>query len=138
MKTTSLLSVLLFFCATLSFAQNQMSVVGTWKLVSGKAVQGDSTMNYDAKTDDAIKIVTATHYAVLSKNVATDSLQVAGAGPIQVDDKNYIEGTKYCIFKDLVGKSARFTYRIEGDKWYVKGGIENMITFDEVWQRVGK
>ena len=95
-------------------------------------------MNYDAKTDDAIKIVTATHYAVLSKNVATDSLQVAGAGPIQVDDKNYTQEIKYCTVKDLVGKSAKFTYRIEGDKWYIKGGIENMITFDEVWQRVGK
>ena len=61
-------------------------------------------MNYDAKTDDAIKIGTATHYAVLSKNVATDSLQVAGAGPIQVDDKNYIEEIKYCTSKDWIGK----------------------------------
>ena len=61
---------------------------------------------------------------MLSKNVATDSLQVAGAGPIQVNDKNYTEEIKYCIFKDLVEKSAKFTYTIEGDKWYIKGGIE--------------
>ena len=138
MKTTSLLSILLLFSATLSFAQNKMSVVGTWKLISGKATQGDSTFSYDDKTSDAIKIVTPTHFAVFSKNVSDDSLQNAGAGTVQVDDKNYVEEIRYATFKDVVGKTAKFTYRIEGDKWYVKGGIENTVTFDEVWQRVSK
>jgi len=138
MKTTSLLSILLLFSATLSFAQNKMSVVGTWKLISGKATQGDSTFSYDDKTSDAIKIVTPTHFAVFSKNVSDDSLQNAGAGTVQVDDKNYVEEIKYATFKDVVGKTAKFTYRIEGDKWYIKGGIENMITFEEVWQRLNK
>ena len=138
MKTTSLLSILLLFSATLSFAQNKMSVVGTWKLISGKATQGDSTFSYDDKTSDAIKIVTPTHFAVFSKNVSDDSLQNAGAGTVQVDDKNYVEEIRYATFKDVVGKTAKFTYRIEGDKWYIKGGIENMITFEEVWQRLNK
>lgn len=126
------------FCTSASFGQNKMSVVGTWKLISGKATQGDSTFPYDDKTSNAIKIVTPTHFAVFSKNVSDDSLQHAGAGTIHVDDKDYIEEIKYSTFKDLVGKTAKFTYRIEGDKWYIKGGIENMITFEEVWQRVNK
>jgi len=139
MKTTSLLLVLLL-SASLSFAQNKMAVVGTWKLISGKFTQsGDTaTYYYDDKTSDAIKIVTPTHFAVFSKNVSDDSLQHAGAGPIQVDDKNYIEEIKYGTDKDVVGKTAKFTYRIEGDKWYIKGGIENLMTFEETWQRLNK
>ena len=138
MKTASLLSILLLFCAPVIFAQNKMSVVGTWKLISGKATQGDSTSSYDGKASDAIKIVTPTHFAVFSKNVSDDSLQHAGAGTVQVDDKNYTEEIKYATSKDVVGKTAKFTYRIEGDKWYIKGGIENMIMFEEVWQRLNK
>ena len=53
-----------------------------WKIVSRKSVQGDSTTTYDDKTRDVIKIVTPTHFAIFSNNVANDSLEVAGAGPI--------------------------------------------------------
>ena len=134
MKTPLLLSVLLLlFSSTLSFAQNQMSVVGTWKFVSGKSTRGDSTTSYDDKTVDQIKIVTPTHFAVFSKDFAN-----AAAGTVQIDDKNYIEEIKYCTLKDWLGKNVKFTYRIDGDKWYVKGGIENTVMFDEVRQRVSK
>src|SRR5678810_698322 len=136
MKTTSLLSILLLFGAILSHAQNQMSIVGTWKLISGKAVMNDSTFNYDNKTSDAIKIVTPTHFAVLYNNVADSAFENAGAGPVQFDDKNYTEELQYGNSKEWLGKKVKFTYRIEGDKWYIKGGIENVVTFDEVWQRV--
>jgi hypothetical protein len=139
MKTISLLSILLL-SASLSFAQNKTSVVGTWKLISGKFTQsGDTaTYYYDDKTSDAIKIVTSTHFAVFLKDVSDDSLQHAGAGTIQVDDKNYIEEVKYGTDKDMIGKTVKFTYRMEGDKWYIKGGVSNLVTFEETWQRVTK
>jgi len=129
---------MLLFSAILSFAQNKMSVVGTWKLVSGKAVINDSTYNYDNKTSDAIKIVTPTHFAVFSNNATDSSFEHAAAGPVQFDDKNYTEELRYGNTKERFGKKVKFTYRIEGDKWYVKGGIENVAMFDEVWQRVSQ
>ena len=97
---------------------------------------GDSTYPYDNKTSDAIKIVTPTHFAVFSKNVTNDSMQHAVAGTVKMDDKNYTEEIQYASGPTMIGKKAKFTYRIEGDKWYVKGGIENMMMFEEVWQRV--
>ena len=134
MKTTSLFLILLF-SATSSFAQNKMSLVGTWKLISGKMMYGDSTYPFDNKTLDAIKIVTPTHFAVISQYVSDSSLEHAASGTVQMDDKNYTEQYMYGSFKEFTGKALKFTYRIEGDKWYYKGGIENMI-WDEVWQRV--
>ena len=136
MKTSVLLLMLLLFCTAASFAQNKMQLVGTWKLISGKVTQGDSTFPYDNKTSDAIKIVTPTHFAVFSQNVSDTAFAHAGAGPVEMDDKNYTEHIMYGNDKDLIGKTAKFTYRLEGDKWYIKGGIDNMIMFEEVWQRV--
>ena len=136
MKTSVLLSLLLLFCTVGSFAQNKMQLVGTWKLISGKVTQGDSTLPYDNKTSDAIKIVTPTHFAVFSQNISDSSFQHAVAGTIEMDDKNYTEHLMYSDAKAIIGKAAKFTYRLEGDKWYIKGGIENMMMFDEEWQRV--
>jgi hypothetical protein len=136
MKLSVLLSISLLFCTAISFAQNKMQLVGTWKLVSGKVMMGDSTYPYDAKTTNAIKIVTPTHFAVISHNTSDDVFQHAAVGTIQMDSKNYTEHIMYGNSKDMLGKDAKFTYHIEGDKWYIKGGIENMMMFDEVWQRV--
>lgn len=136
MKTSVLLSMLLLFCAAISFAQNKMQLVGTWKLISGKMTQGDSTFPYDNKTSDAIKIVTPTHFAVFSQHVPDTAFEHAGAGTVEMDGKNYTEHLMYGNDKDMVGKTAKFTYRLGGDKWYIKGGIDNMMMFEEVWQRV--
>ncbi len=136
MRTRHLISILLLLCTATAFAQNKMQLVGTWKLVSGKMIQGDSSYPYDNKTSDAIKIITPTHFAVMSKNASNDTLEHATAGLVKMDDKNYTEEIQYSSGPTMVGKKAKFTYRIDGDKWYVKGGIENMMMFEEVWQRV--
>ena len=136
MKTSVLLSLLLLFCTAGSFAQNKMQLVGTWKLISGKMIQGDSTFPYDNKTSDAMKIVTLTHFAVFSQNISDSSFEHAGAGTVEMDGKNYTEHLMYTDTKAMIGKAAKFTYRLEGNKWYIKGGIENMMMFDEEWQRV--
>ena len=136
MRTKLLFSILLLLFTATCFAQNKMQLVGTWKLVSGKMIQGDSSYPYDNKTSDAIKIVTPTHFAVMSKTVANDTLEHAVAGIVKMDDKNYTEEIQYASAATMVGKKAKFTYRVDGDKWYVKGGIENMMMFEEVWQRV--
>ena len=136
MKSKLLFSMLLLFCTFSGIAQNKTQLVGTWKLVSGKATVGDSTYPYDNKTLDAIKIVTPTHFAVISKNVSNDSMQNAGAGTVKMDDRNYIEEIQYGNGSTIIGKTAKYTYHIEGDKWYIKGGIENMMMLEEAWQRV--
>jgi hypothetical protein len=53
-----------------------------------------------------------------------------------MDDKNYTEYLMYTSYKPILGKVAKFTYRLEGDKWYIKGRFDNMMMFEEVWQRV--
>lgn len=136
MKRSILLSMLLLFCIAASFAQNKMQLVGTWKLISGKEIHGDNTFPYDDKILDAIKIVTPTHFAEISQHISDTAFQDAGAGTVEMDEKNYTEHIMYFNIKAMVGKTAKFTYRLQGDKWYIKGGIDNTMMFEEVWQRV--
>jgi hypothetical protein len=112
-----------------------MPLVGTWKLISGKAVINDSAMTYGSPKDESMKIVTPTHFAVVSKNTSDGSMQHAVAGRIKMDDTHYIELLDFSSMKDWVSKTATFTYRVEGNKWYIKGGFDK-VQIDEVWQRV--
>src|SRR6188472_1194951 len=102
MKTSLLFSLVLLFCTIGSFAQNKMQLVGTWKLISGKMTQGDSTYPYGDKTSDAIKIVTPTHFAVFSQSIQDSSFEHAGAGTVQMDDKNYEEKIMYGNTKEMI------------------------------------
>ncbi len=134
MKKKAFISIMFLFFTALSFGQNKMQLVGTWKLVSGNVTVNDSITPY-AKTDDAIKIVTPTHFAVMSQSTTDSSFQHANAGTVKMDDKTYTEEIKYSSGKSLLGKTAKFTYKLEGDKWFTNGGTDNM-KFEEVWQRV--
>jgi hypothetical protein len=112
-----------------------MPLVGTWKLISGKAVINDSTMTYGSPNDEAMKIVTPTHFSVVSKNASDGVMQHAVAGRVKMDATHYTEFLDFASSKDMVSKTATFTYKVEGNKWYIKGGFDK-IQFDEVWQRV--
>lgn len=53
---------------------------------------------------------------VISENSADTAFQHAGAGTVKVDSKKYTEVILYGNTKSMIGKSATFTYRMEGDK----------------------
>ena len=135
MRTKSFFTSVLLLCTFYCLAQNNLPVVGTWKLISGKAVIDDSTVTYGNSGNESMKIVTPTHFSVISKNTSDGTMQHAVAGRVKIDATNYTEFLDFASRRDMVSKTARFTYRVEGNKWYIKGGIDNM-QFDEVWQKV--
>ena len=36
----------------------------------------------------------------------------------------------------LRDKEQKFTWRVEGDRWYLKGRLSQGMTLEEVWERV--
>jgi hypothetical protein len=62
-------------------------------------------------------------------------LTVALAGPVKMDNSNYSEEYSFANYREDVGITAKFTYKIVDDKWYIKGGIDHFY-IDEIWQRV--
>ena len=132
MKIRSFLLVFLLFSVVVSYAQNN-ALVGTWKLVSGKASNADSTVTYGA-TGEAIKIITPTRFSVMSKDATGNTSHFAG-GRVRMDGSNYTEILDYSSDKSMLNNNVVFTYKIEGNKCSVKGGTD-AIKFDEVWEKI--
>lgn len=136
MKACLLVWLILLSISFTGMAQKTSQLVGTWKLVSGTMSFGDSTIEDDMTKMESMKIVTPTHFAVFNKDISTGDIGHAGAGTVTVGSNDYTEtityatgtGNKYPII-------AKFTYKLNGDKWHIKGGFDK-YTFDETWQRV--
>ena len=127
-----LLSVLLLAVAS-TYAQNK-ALVGTWKLVSSKITMNDTTSTSDGSNGETMKIITPTHFALLSKG-ADSSMIYAGAGRVTMDNGNYTETITYFSDKSMLNKKAMFTYHIEGNRCHFDGKLDN-IKIDEVWEKV--
>ncbi len=135
MKKLSLIITFLM-AAFAGISQKTAPLVGTWKLISGTITYEGTTNTDDMTNTEAMKIVTPTHFAVFSKDIATGDIRHAAAGTIKVNGNSYSEiimyetgtGNKYPMI-------AKFTYELHGDKWHIKGGFNNYV-FDEIWQKI--
>lgn len=59
----------------------------------------------------------------------------AAAGRIELKGNLYLEHVEYCSVPAQVEKTHRFEVRVEGDKYYQTGMLDD-IKLEEVWQRV--
>lgn len=130
----SFLIFVLFFNGA-AFAQNNLMITGTWKMISGKFIRNDTTRNYNLTGSETIKIITPTHFAHFRKRNSDDSLLTFHAGRVKIDSKNYTEMIDFSASKSLQSKTGTFTYTAEGDELHIIGGTTEM-KFDEIWQKV--
>ena len=136
MKIRLFLVITFLIAAFAGISQQTAPLVGTWKLISGTMTYAGTTSTDDMTKTEAMKIVTPTHFAVFSKDITTGDVGHAGAGTIKVEGNTYSEiimyatgtGNKYPMI-------AKFTYELNGDKWHIKGGYDNLV-FDEIWQKI--
>jgi hypothetical protein len=121
-------SILILFCllslALVGSAQNPL--VGTWELVSLKAV--DTAKNKVMLDQSAVretKIITPTHYMFISHRVVGDSLvfERAIAGTIKVTGAKFSEIPLYVSSKDDAKVKTDFSWKVQGDKFIQSGTI---------------
>lgn len=121
MKPQFLFICLLICLSWQLFAQTN-PLVGTWQVVSAKGTDADGKpMTLDGSQFVETKIITPTHYAIITQMKQGDSLvfEKAIAGRVQVEGSKYIEIPLHSSQANI-GK-AEFTYRTEGDKFIQKG-----------------
>jgi hypothetical protein len=133
MKIKNFLLSLLLVTAASAYSQKN-SLVGTWKMVSSKITMNDSTTTSDGTKGETMKIITPTHFALLSKG-ADSALQYAGGGRVTMDNRNYTETVSFFSDKSMLNKVAVFTYKIDGNKCHFEGRIDD-FKLDEVWEKV--
>lgn len=121
MKTKSIISILMLFCSMTIFAQHPLT--GTWEMVSIKGTDADGkAFDWNTANLRIIKIITPTHYMLMSHIVRNDSaiFNNAHAGPIQFTDNTY---SQTCTVSSdaTIGTKFDFTWKVKGNQLIQSG-----------------
>jgi hypothetical protein len=110
-------------------------VDGAWRLVGIR--DGDT---YSKPDREQYKLVVGGRFIwTTSKD---GKIEYAAGGKYTVEGDKYTESIEFAHDRDfLVGKEAKFTWKLDGDKWYHKGTLktdQGDVQIDELWERVKK
>lgn len=109
-------------------------LLGTWKQVSGK-FNGQDFQPPEGTT--LIKHVTPAGFMFVDVD-KDGQIRDAAGGSYTVIGDTYFETPTYATgdFHGLKGKTQRFTWRVEGNRWFHSGTLTSGLTIEEVWERV--
>ena len=106
---------------------DEVSLKGTWKLLSGALIEKGDTMVTDyTKGRSFIKIINDSHFAFLNHTLRKDTSDFsAGGGTYSLNGNNYTEHLEYCSAKEWEGHDFSFTVTIIGDT-LIQNGVEKI------------
>ena len=116
---------------------NPKLLLGTWKLVSGKYGDVQSTLPEAATT---LRHITATHYTWLTYDKNGEVTRIGG-GLYAFDGKTLETTLEYGVGADLKarkGKRQAYQCRIEGKTLYQSGALSTGLKLEEVWEFIEK
>lgn len=125
---TSTLIPLLNFMSTEHQAAKDLSIQGTWQLVSGQTIaNGKSTFTDYKKDMKQIKIINGSHFAFLNHDLTFGKdpkpVFVAGGGRYTLKGNEYTEHLEYCNYREWEDKTFNFKLTMKGDT-LIQEGIE--------------
>jgi hypothetical protein len=138
----SLLATISFLVAIVSYMradqndEDARKLVGTWRLVSGK---------YNGQAADSGKLVVLKHvtdsqFTWLRYDKETKKISQVAGGTYSVKGQKYSEKPSYGVgedFEQIRGNEYIFTWKIEGNKWYLNGELPNVkLKIEEVWEKL--
>jgi hypothetical protein len=121
-------------------AETDSPLMGTWEMISSRVTRGDSVLaDVRAPEVRSLKVLDLTHFSFITVRRDTQFVRAA-AGRYTTQrhtatEGHYTEVSEIGSSPGLRGRTFNFTYRLEGDTWYHKGGV-GTATIDEVWRRV--
>jgi hypothetical protein len=106
---------------------NEVSLKGTWRLLTGTIIEKGDTTVTDYTTDRSfIKIINDSHFSFLNHTLRKDTTDFsAGGGTYSLNGNNYTEHLEYCSAKEWEGYDFSFTVTITGDT-LVQSGVEKI------------
>jgi hypothetical protein len=114
---------------------------GAWKLVGARSGDGGEYAPLPDGLEQYKLVVGGRFIWTTSKD---GKVQLAGGGRYTVAGDTYTEFIEYTHgegVEGLAGKEAKFTWKLDGGRWYHKGTIktdQGDIPIDELWERAKK
>jgi hypothetical protein len=110
--------------------QSPISVVGTWKLITGIVIEKNDTVVTDyTKNISFIKIINDTHFAFLqhdlNKGKDSGAVFISGGGSYSLIDSLYTEYLEYCSDRNWERNDFKFTVDIKNDT-LIQRGVEKV------------
>lgn len=106
-----------------------ISLQGTWKLISGTLIEkNDTTVTNYLNDTSFIKIINATHFSFLGHDLTkkdSAAFFTCGGGKYDLHDSNYTEHLEYCNAREWEGNDFKFTVRISNDT-LIQQGVEKI------------
>lgn len=106
---------------------DEVSLKGTWKLLSGTLIEkGDTIITDYTKDRSFIKIINDSHFAFLNHTLRKDTADFsAGGGTYSLNRNTYTEHLEYCSAKEWEGHDFTFTVTITNDT-LIQSGVEKI------------
>jgi hypothetical protein len=113
-------------------------IQGTWKLVSYN-YGGDSIMKPVYEKLERLKLITDSKFCWIHFNSEDHIVTSSAGGSYSFDGENYTENLEFggMGMKDYLGKSQKFTVKVENNKLYLSGALSDGLKIKEVWERIG-
>jgi len=128
--------LLLAFGAAAAADDSVPGIVGTWEFVSATETAADgSTTKFTEYDLRSTKILNETHFCVVTRN-ADGSFRHSNLGPYRLEGHLYTEILEYSTDRRWTGAHVVYSYRIEGDLWYIDTSGFGYPKRGEVWRRV--
>lgn len=130
MKTKALFAVIAVTLMSCSNKEPDVSITGTWKLLTGTLIEnGDTMVTGYTNNVSFIKIINNTHFAFihhdLNKGADSVALFSAGAGRYTLSGNIYTEHLEYCTAREWEGNDFSFTVHVTADS-LIQTGIEKI------------
>ena|SRR5688572_7285054 len=115
----------------------QASHLGTWKLVSTKYGDAKDFTPYREESS-RLKIINATHFIWVEVDSKTKNVLASAGGAYKLDGLSYTETIDFAGegMAAYLGKSQKFTIRVDGDKLFQSGELSDGLKIEENWERV--
>lgn len=137
----ALSALLLTHCVTAADPQaketkaEQNKLLGTWKMISAKY---NGTESDTPKTFICLKHITPTYWVWTHIDPKTKQVTMMAGGTYTLTDDSYVEIPRHGMgqaIEEILDKPQKFTWKIEGNKWYHVGELSNGTKLEEVWER---
>jgi hypothetical protein len=122
---------------TLNTKKNDVSVQGTWQLVSTKYGPTASGFTDFPESLRRIKVINESHFIWVQYDTLSRRVSSSAGGSYSITGNTYTESLDFGLAMDsYLKKNHTYTVKVEGDIFFLSGLLAPDYKIEEIWKKV--